>query len=61
MPRGLAAAYSIPPSRATALTRPSDHGARTVTRCPRAAQVLDHLLAGPALHVDLAAARDCRG
>jgi len=34
MPRGLAAAYRNPPSRATALTRPSDHGGRTVTRCP---------------------------
>ena len=35
MPRALAAAYRNPPDRATALTRPSDHGGRTVTRCPR--------------------------
>src|ERR1700751_2140330 len=31
MPRALAAAYRNPPDRATALTRPSDHGGRTVT------------------------------
>src|SRR4029077_15071270 len=31
MPRAFAAAYSTPPDRATALTRPSDQGCRTVT------------------------------
>ena len=34
MPRAFAAAYRNPPSRATALTRPSDHGGWTVTWCP---------------------------
>ena len=32
MPRGLAAPYSIPPRLATALIRPSDHGACTLTK-----------------------------
>ena len=35
MPRGFAAAYRKPPDRATALSRPSDHGGLTSTRCPR--------------------------
>src|ERR1700739_3427359 len=35
MPLAFAAAYSMPPDRATALTRPSDQAGRTATWCPR--------------------------
>ena len=50
MPRGFAAAFSWPSSRATAVTRPSDHGSETVTSWPRARS--SSIASSPSLRLD---------